>query len=88
MGDHVYVGPSAIVEAAVIGSYVNIGEGAIVGSLAIVKDYVRILPGTVVPPGMVIPGFSVVGGCPGRVVADIAEGEVEEMDLRELYKSI
>jgi len=35
---------------------------------------VRILDGSVVPPNMVIPSFSVVAGRPARVVGEIAEG--------------
>ena len=40
------------------------------------------------PPNMVIPSFSIVAGRPGRVVAEIAEGEVDGMDLREIYRSV
>ena len=39
-----------------------------------VKDRVKILPGTVVPAGMVVPSGSVVGGRPGRVVGEVGEG--------------
>lgn len=59
-----------------------------IGKFTIVKDYVRIMEGTVVPPNMVIPSFSVVAGRPGRVVGELAEGEVEGFDLRELYRSV
>ena len=59
-----------------------------VGKFAIIKDYVRILDGSVVPPIMVIPSFSVVAGRPARVVGEIAEGEVDGMDLREVYRAV
>ena len=59
-----------------------------VGKFAIIKDYVRILDGSVVPPNMVIPSFSVVAGRPARVVGEIAEGEVDGMDLREVYRAV
>ncbi len=48
----------------------------------------RILDGSVVPPNMVIPSFSVVAGRPARVVGEIAEGEVDGMDLREVYRAV
>jgi dynactin-5 len=82
------VGQASIIEAALIGTHVNIGANVVVGKFAIIKDYVRILDGTVVPPNMVIPSFSVVAGRPGRVVGEVKEGEVDSMDLRELYRSV
>ncbi|ESZ98229.1 dynactin [Sclerotinia borealis F-4128] len=88
IGDHVYAGPGSIIEAAMLGNHVHIGANVVVGKFVIVKDFVKILDGTVVPAGMVIPSFSVVGGIPGRVVGEMAEGEIEGMDLREIYRGI
>lgn len=48
----------------------------------------RVLDGTVVPPNMVIPSFSVVAGRPGRVVGEVKEGEVEGFDGRERYRGV
>lgn len=59
-----------------------------IGKFAIIKDYVKILDGTVVPSNMVIPSFSIVAGRPGRVVGEVKEGEIDRMDLRELYRSV
>ena len=59
-----------------------------IGKFAIIKDYVRILDGTVVPPNMVVPSFSIVAGRPGRVVGEIAEGEIDGMDLRDIYRTV
>lgn len=88
IGDHVFVGAGSIIEAAMLGNHVHIGANVVVGKFVIVKDFVKILDGTVVPPGMVIPSLSVVGGCPGRVVGEVAEGEIEGMDLREVYRGV
>lgn len=88
MGDHVFIGPSCVIEAALVGNHVSIGENCVVGKFAIIKDFVKILPGTVVPPHMVIPSFSVVGGRPARVVGEVPEGAHEGFDLRELYRTI
>ncbi|KAG4419828.1 hypothetical protein IFR04_007047 [Cadophora malorum] len=88
IADHVFVGPGSIIEAALIGSHINIGANCVIGKFTIIKDYVKILDGTVVPPNMVIPSFSIVAGRPGRVVGEIAEGEVDGMDLREIYRSV
>ncbi|TVY85660.1 Dynactin subunit, partial [Lachnellula willkommii] len=83
IADHVFIGPSSVIEAALIGSHVSIGANCTIGKFAIIKDYVKVLDGTVVPPNTVVPSFSIVAGRPGRVVGEIAEGEIEGMDLRE-----
>ncbi|KAK1770753.1 dynactin subunit 5 [Phialemonium atrogriseum] len=88
IGDHVFVGQGTVVQAASIGSHVHIGQGVVVGEFAIIKDYARILDGTVVPPNMVIPSFSVVAGRPARVVGEVPEGGHEAFELKELYKSV
>lgn len=89
MGDHVYVGQSTIVQAATVGSYVHIGRDCTIGEFAIIKDCVKILDGSVVPPNMVIPSFSIVGGQPARLVGELPEGgSQEDFELRDLYKTV
>ncbi|KAF3760447.1 regulated by circadian rhythms/ hyphal growth [Cryphonectria parasitica EP155] len=88
MGDHVFVGEGTVVQAATIGSHVYIGNNTVIDEFAIVKDYVRILDGTVVPPNMVIPSFTIVAGQPARVVGEIPEGDHDQFELRELYKTV
>jgi len=88
IGDHVYVGPGSIVEAALIGSHVHIGQGCVIGKFVIIKDFVRILDGTVVPPNMVIPSSSIVAGRPGRVIGEVPEGGQESFDCREIYRTV
>ncbi|KAF4977778.1 hypothetical protein FZEAL_5744 [Fusarium zealandicum] len=88
MGDHVFVGQGTVVQAAAVGNHVQIGKGCTIGEFAILKDYVKILDGTVVPPSMVIPSFSIVAGQPAKVVGEIPEGGYEEFELRDLYKTV
>jgi len=88
IGDHVFVGERSVVQAATVGNHVHIGAGVVIGELAIIKDYVRILDGSVVPPNMVIPNFSIVAGRPARVIGEIPEGGHEALELRELYKTV
>lgn len=88
LGDHVFVGKGSVVQAATVGSHVHIGSGCAIGEFAIVKDYVNILDGTVVPSLMVIPSFSIVAGRPARVVGELPEGSLEDFELRELYKTV
>lgn len=95
MGAHTYIAPHCVIEGAAIGSHVHIGAGSVVGKFVIVKDRVKILPGTVVPAGMVVPSGSVVGGRPGRVVGVVGEGwgvggggEVEGGEGRERWRAV
>ncbi|KAK1141657.1 hypothetical protein N8T08_008921 [Aspergillus melleus] len=39
IGDHVFVGERAVVEAATVGNHVHIGREVVVGSMAILKDF-------------------------------------------------
>ena len=86
LGDNVYVGPGAVIEAATLGSNVWIGAGAIVGRLAIIRDGAKVLEGSVVPPGMVIGAGEVVGGRPARKVGETGWGE--GWDGREAWRAI
>lgn len=93
IGEHVFVGENAIVEAASVGDHVHVGRGAVLGRMAIVKDRVKVLEGAVVPPGMVVASGVVVGGRPARVLGELGDGwGVEEGaeggDLRELWRSV
>ncbi|KAI1474669.1 trimeric LpxA-like protein [Daldinia eschscholtzii] len=88
LGDHVFIGEGTVVQAATIGSHVYIGQNVVVGEFSIIKDYVRVLEGTVIPPNMVIPSFSIVAGQPARVIGEVPEGGHEAFELRELYKTV
>ncbi|CAK7226928.1 hypothetical protein SBRCBS47491_006394 [Sporothrix bragantina] len=88
MGDHVFIGAGSTVMAASIGSHVHLGANVVVGDFAIIKDYVRVLDGTVIPPNMVIASFSIVAGQPARVVGELPEGGTEAFELRDLYKTV
>lgn len=88
MGDHVFVGQGSVIQAAAIGNHVHIGAKVAIGEFAIIKDYVRILDGTVVPPNMVIPSFSIVAGQPARLIGEVPEGGHEAFELRSLYKTV
>ncbi|KAF1986444.1 trimeric LpxA-like protein [Aulographum hederae CBS 113979] len=102
ISDNVFIGPNCTIQAANIGQHVHIGEGCVLQALCVVKENVKILPYTVVPPNMTIPSNSVVGGRPARIVGELGdgwgmttgsaggdnEGWVEGGDLRELVRAI
>jgi dynactin-5 len=74
IGEHVFVGEGAVVEAGTLGNHVYVGKGAVIGTMAILKDYAYVLDDAVVPPGMVVPSWCVVGGRPARIVGEVGEG--------------
>ena len=90
IGEHVFVGPDCVIEAASIGDRVHIGARSVVGRFAILKDSCRILEGTIVPAGMVVASGCVVGGRPGRIVGEVGDGygmgEGMGGELRQLWK--
>ncbi|KAK3996558.1 putative dynactin subunit 5 protein [Cladorrhinum sp. PSN332] len=88
IGDHVFVGAGTVIQAASIGSHVHIGARVVVGEFAILKDYVRVLDGTVIPPNMVVPSFTIVAGQPARVIGEVPEGGHDAFELRDLYKTV
>ncbi|KAI9663825.1 MAG: hypothetical protein M1821_007315 [Bathelium mastoideum] len=97
IGDHVYIGPECSVSSVSIASHVHVEPRCVLGPFSIVKENVKILEGSVVPAGMVIPPGSVVGGSPARVLDEVPEGwgaggkageTVEGGELRDLVRSI
>ncbi|KAJ3194483.1 hypothetical protein HDU82_002451, partial [Entophlyctis luteolus] len=73
IGDFVHIGEDSVVEAANIGSYVEIGKNCIIGRFAIIKDCAKILDNAVIPPNCIIPSFSVYGGNPGTLIDELPE---------------
>lgn len=99
IGDNVFVGPESHVSAASISNHVHIGAKCVLSPLCIIKEGCKILPDTVVPPGMTVPAGTIVGGRPARIIGEVGdgwgqggggEGEewVEGGDLRALVRSI
>ncbi len=68
VGSHVVCGRDCVIEAVVVGSCVRIGDGCILGKQCVVKDCVLICPGSVLPPLMIVPPFSIVQGAPGKAI--------------------
>ncbi|CAN9457120.1 unnamed protein product [Alternaria alternata] len=89
IGDNVFVGPNSTIQAISISSHVHIGQHCSIGAFAIIKENVKILPHTVVPPNMGR-GWGVSGGGGGGlgVGGGGEEKWVEGGDLRELVRSI
>ncbi|VDD78240.1 unnamed protein product [Mesocestoides corti] len=79
IGDHVFVGEDSVINAAQIGSYVHIGKNCVVSRRCVLKDACALLDNTVLAAETIVPPFSVFGGSPGRVVAELPECTPELM---------
>jgi len=77
-GDHVYVGPDCIIEAATVGSAVIIGRDSIVGRRSVLQDACLVLPGSTLAPETLVPPLAVFGGTPAVLVGLLPETAREE----------
>lgn len=75
IGVEVTVGHNAIVHGATVHDGALVGMGSILLDNAVVGTESLIAAGTVVPPRMVVPPYSMVRGQPGRVVRELNEHE-------------
>ena len=82
MGSYVVCGEDCVVEALVVGSFVRMGDGGVVGKQCVIKDCSLICPGAVLPDFMVVPPFAIVEGSPARIVGELPESAAEEYKLQ------
>ncbi|KAJ8600995.1 hypothetical protein CTAYLR_010074 [Chrysophaeum taylorii] len=75
VGECVSIGPGCVLRSCTVGKNVELGAGCLVLDGALIEDNVKLLPGTLVPPGGRIPSGEVWGGKPAKFVAKITEEE-------------
>lgn len=73
VGDCCNIGDDCVVQAASLGSCVEIGDRCVVGNRCLLKDFCVVLPDSVLPPDTIVPSFTVFGGVPARLVAELPE---------------
>lgn len=82
VGENVTIGHGAVVHACTIGNNVLVGMGAVVLNGAVVEENVIIGAGALVPQGKTIPKNSLVLGSPAKVVRQLTEDEIENLQER------
>lgn len=82
IGENVTIGHGAIVHACTIGNNVLVGMGSIVLNGAIVEENVIIGAGALIPQGKIIPKNSLVLGSPAKVVRQLTESEIANLQER------
>lgn len=85
VGNYTQVGSDCVIEASSIGSNVHVGNDVVVGKRCVIKDNCWIESGCVLTDGMVVPPFSIVRGCPGRIsVRSLPESSAVEFTDRSI----
>ncbi|POY72392.1 hypothetical protein BMF94_4696 [Rhodotorula taiwanensis] len=82
IGDLVTIGAGSVVEAATIGTGVEIGKNCIIGSLAILKDFCKVADGAVVGPGTVVPSLTEWSGSPAILTGQLPESTPEAVEAK------
>lgn len=79
IGKRVTIGHRAIVHGCTIEDEVMIGMGAIVMNGAKIGKHSIIGAGALIPEGKVIPENSIVVGCPGKIIHQTSEQQVQSI---------
>eukprot|EP01041_Mallomonas_annulata_P013278 gene13278-28119_t len=73
IGKYTSIGKNCVIESAIIGTGCEIGDDCVLSMRCILKDHVKVESGSVVPPDMVVPPFSILAGSPAKIVGEVHE---------------
>ena len=79
VGNYVTIGHGAILHGCDVKDHALIGSGANILDKAVIGEFAIIAAGTVVTPGTIIPARSMVMGIPGKVVREVTDEEIAEL---------
>ncbi len=82
IGRNVVVGHRAILHSCDVGDGAMIGMGAIVMDAARIGEHSIVGAGALVPGGFVVPPRSVAVGSPCRIVREVTDEEIAEIEAR------
>ncbi len=80
IGDEVTLGHRVLIHGCIVGSRCLIGMGAILMDGVEIGDESLVAAGAVVTPGTRVPSRSLVRGFPARVVRELSDEEVAEIE--------
>lgn len=87
IGNRVTIGHSVKLHGCTVKDMSLIGIGAIVLDGAVVEEYSMVAAGAVVKPNFVVPNGKLVAGIPAKVVRDLTEAELKDLEnSSERYK--
>lgn len=79
IGDHVFIGENSVINASSVGSFVHIGKNCVIGRHSVLKSCCAVADNTILPPGTIVPCFSIVSGSPGSITGELPECTQEVM---------
>ncbi len=79
VGNYVTIGHGAILHGCDVKDHALIGSGANILDKAVIGEFAIVAAGTVVTPGTIIPARSMVMGIPGKVVREVTDEEIAEL---------
>lgn len=90
IGSNVTVGHSVKLHGCTLEDFSFIGIGAIVLDGAVVEHHSMVAAGAVVRPGFVVPSGKLVGGVPAKVIRDLSDDELLEIEnsAKRYYKYV
>lgn len=80
IGNKVTVGHSVKLHGCTIHDLSLIGIGAIILDGAVVEEKAMVAAGAVVKPGFIVPSGKLAAGVPARIVRDLTENEISDLD--------
>ena len=73
IGDNVYVGPNATLDACELESFSYVGMGASVGKGCVVESFAVVAAGAKVPDGTRVPSGQIFAGAPAKYLRDLSQ---------------
>lgn len=81
IGNKVTIGHSVSLHGCIIKNLTLIGIGSTILDGAIVEENSMVAAGSVVKPGFIVPSGKLVAGVPAKVVRDLSNQEIEELEI-------
>lgn len=84
IGDNVFLGPNAQLDACTLDDFSFVGMGATIGRDVVVEPYAVVAAGSVVPAGTVVPSGQVWAGHPAQYLRDVTQEEKHQISENNL----
>ncbi|NMB83059.1 MAG: gamma carbonic anhydrase family protein [Ignavibacteria bacterium] len=81
IGNKVTVGHSVTLHGCVLQDLCLIGMGAVILDGAVVEKNSMVAAGSVLKPGFVVPSGKLVAGVPAKVIRDLTDEEINELEI-------
>lgn len=77
LGDHVTIGHRVLVHGAEMKDYAFAGMGSIIMDRAVIHSFGLVAAGALIPPGFIVPEYTLAAGVPAKIKRELKEDEIE-----------